>query len=1102
MMATPARLQAMISVVPQRDEIFDHSADVFAGVTTELFANTGHNLQEHSIYFAHNNLFDLKAGADITLQWLMLTSGLTHTDMTHRLSWEWRNADDVWVPSTVPAFHESYDAFPVVTTLAADLLASMAATVSVQTDVENDTRFPDTGLLLIDNEIVAYGGKAGHTFTSVTRGYGNDQGIPGASGATSHATGTLVRAIAHPLVVSADIGALLPSGRVPVAIHLKKSFAAAFSETEVSGHKSRWIRCRTLRHPVLQETPLRHLTIDTVRVGIFTSQGIVPDALFANDVPLDLSAQPLTLYPFGNRPRITNTFYIASDDALSKKGLPITLAFGIDVGGIASLSVRQIQGVGPVYAERLQAQQIQTIDDLLERTAEQLAGILNTSLARARNIREAAEKAFLDKVNSDESTPELHGNPILSWEYWNGKGWQVIPRLDDSTYALRAQGEVQFPCPEDIATTPVNGQEHYWIRVRMVGGDYGQEKFIITGETVEPDAKDVHPPIINSLHIHYGANPDEPDAVGFETLDHCLTLNSLTFTDRTQEAQQASAPFTPFQLPEQAHQSLYLGFDRPPVKGPISLFFDLRELAYTEDNRPRLTWAYLRQAPGGGESQWARLDVVDGTRRLTESGTIAFIGPPHFIQDVRFGRALHWIRATDVESAFQPQPKPDNTTSQEALVVAAPVMTAGVPLPVCPDLLASFHPSFARQQNGTPPAPQVQGIYVNTVWAIQAETIQNEILGSSRGDANQTFALAKFPVIEAQLWVNELATLSEGERAALSERDAIDVEDVKNDQGTTMAFWVQWLPVDDLATSGARDRVYRIDLTFGQIQFGNGIRGMVPPAGRDNIRVTYQAGGGAKGNVEAGLIKSLRTTIPLVDSVVNPISAGGGSDTESLDRALERGPQRIKHRDRAVTVEDFEWLTREASQAIARVKVLPTFNDQGEVETGWVTVIIVPESQEVRPLPSPQLRARVEQYLRQRAANLVAFPRRIQVTGPTYVEVNVEAELVPTQIERAPEVETAALQRLPQFLHPLTGGYFNRGWEFGRLPCLSDFYTLLEDIDGVDHVANLSMTLRAVAPTGETVGTRRQVTEDEPLAAGMPEHTLVYGETHAITVKA
>ena len=531
--------------------------------------------------------------------------------------------------------------------------------------------------------------------------------------------------------------------------------------------------------------------------------------------------------------------------------------------------------------------------------------------------------------------------------------------------------------------------------------------------------------------------------------------------------------FPAFQPPEQADQALYLGFHLPPVNGPISLFFALEAQEYTEDNRPRLTWEYLRQPPGTAPSAWTRLEVVDGTRRLTESGTIAFIGPPDFAHDVRFGRTLYWLRATNLAPLFQPQ-QPSTAAPPEQPVTTVTSAVSGMQVQPCPELLAVFHPSFAHQHSDTPPAPRVQGLYRNTVWAAQAETIQDEILGSSSGVANQAFVLAKFPVITEQLWVNELATLSEGERTALTERSDVEVDDVKDDQGTTIAFWIRWRSIDDLTEAEATDRVYSIDRTFGQVQFGDGIHGMIPPPGRNTIKVTYQAGGGVQGNVAAGLITALRTALPFVESVVNRLPGGGGSDTETLARALERSPQTIKNRGRAVTVEDFEWLAREASQAIARVKVLPTFNDQGTFETGWVTVIIVPESQDPRPFPSPPLRAGVEQYLRDRAANLVAFPRHVQVSGPTYVAVNVEAALVLTQIEQAPEVEATALQRLRQFLHPLTGGYLNRGWEFGRLPCLSDFYTLLEDIDGVDHVDNLMMTLRAVTPTGATLGNRNR----------------------------
>ncbi|HYO91181.1 MAG TPA: putative baseplate assembly protein, partial [Pyrinomonadaceae bacterium] len=298
------------------------------------------------------------------------------------------------------------------------------------------------------------------------------------------------------------------------------------------------------------------------------------------------------------------------------------------------------------------------------------------------------------------------------------------------------------------------------------------------------------------------------------------------------------------------------------------------------------------------------------------------------------------------------------------------------------------------------------------------------------------------------------------------------------------------------------DRVYTIDQTFGLIEFGDGVHGRVPPIGRDNIRATYRAGGGEAGNVAAGEIKTLRTTIPFVEKAKNPEAAGGGSDTELIEDTLERGPQMIKHRGRAITAEDFEWLAREASRAISRVKCLPTFDDEGKVTNGWVTVIIVPKSTDARPVPSPQLRQRVEKYLSERAANVVSFPRRVRVSAPVYVEVKLTVDIFPVTMDVAPVVESEAIGSLQRFLHPLTGGYENRGWEFGRLPCLSDFYALLEAVAGVDHIENLVMTLQAVMPTGVPLGTPRVVTEEKPLTVEMPGYTLLFSGEHKVTTKA
>lgn len=1094
-LATPAQLQAIFSTVSARDEIFDHTSDLLENETAELFADGEKNRQEHSLYLGHENLFNIKSPVRIELTISPLSDTLAESD-PNLVRWEYYGEKE-----------ETKN--------------------GEQVKILNWHPFDD------------------------------------------------------------DIDVIKEPGKLDKWV-LKKDNDDEIKPVEINGIESRWIRC-TVKSTKIQA--VQGVEIDEIQVSVtpLTTSGIDSDMAFYNDTENDLSKP---FYPFGTRPRVFDTFYLASQEAFSKKGAriclnislckvsirapklrfphdsdapvtkvtvteeivgitaPVTLMLQEDVA--ADESVIQLNAViglsnnvhlkigDPNKEEYVIISAISgntiTIKEKFLFSHQQQTVVKKVTINPTTLSTKLASEAEEDHIcldlqsisgfergdviqigdNTDEnmeyqiiaSISKASDDAILSWEYWNGKGWTAIPIQTDSTNKLSTSGEIEFTCPEDIGTVEVIGQENYWIRTRITSGDYGKEEF-----KVEPDGKvtselNFHPPFVKSLKIVYTPEPT--------FLDSCLTFNNLEYEDQTESSKRASTRFKPFQPMADQHQALYLGFDQAPLEGPISIFFSLVEQEYIEKNRPRIEWEYFRKREGeaqverseiprsGGE--WTRLEgVLDGTRNLTESGVIEFIGPPDFAQLSQFGQALDWIRAVDVEDKFQPSPSEaqsappaknkETVNSQESL--SCPKIEP------CADLLESFHPRFSvsREALEVPAAPRVKGIHLNTALAIQAETIQDEILGSSSGNADQTFTLAKLPVITEEIRVNEIGGLSEGERKELKERKDVETEEVVDETGEVTEFWVLWRPIDDLLEAAGTDRVYEIDRTFSQIQFGDGIHGKVPPIGRDNIRATYQAGGGAKGNLEASLITALRTTIPFIDGVNNPEPAGGGADTELLESALERGPQAIKHRGRAVTVEDFEWLTREASRAITRVKCLPTFNDQGEFEAGWVTVIIVPESQEARPTPSPQLRLRVENYLRDRAANVVSFPEHVQVTGPTYVEVNVAAAVFPTRIDLAPQVETAAFREIRRFLHPLTGGYDNSGWELGRLPCLSDFYTLLETIEGVDHVENLSMTLQAVTPTGVPIDEPKQVTEDRPLDVRMPEYALIYSGDHIFTVK-
>ncbi|KST62195.1 putative baseplate assembly protein [Mastigocoleus testarum] len=766
-------------------------------------------------------------------------------------------------------------------------------------------------------------------------------------------------------------------------------------EKEVNKVKSRWIRCVIIdstESESLEINKLDTIEIDTIKVTATPLE--ISDTTAG--VPLNKAFYndvPIDasqeFYPFGKQPRQLDTFYFANQEAFSKKGVTLTLQFQI-------------------------------------------------------------------KQPEEDHSNEIQ-DPILSWEYWNGSSWDKIifqgdvsqGETDATIINLTQQDgsfvELSFICPEDIEKTTINGELQYWLRVRLINGTYGREVVQINSENNENITEyRFNAPLLEDFTITY-----VPEA---SLLDYCLTFNNLQYQDKTEESKTTDITFKPFESLEVLHQSLYLGFDAPPLKGPISIFFSLEIQAYTKKNRPQLNWEYYSRRQGKGE--WVPLEVQDLTNGLTRSGTVEFIGSSDFAQISRFGQLLYWIRVVDVEDKFKPEKKINSNKNN-------------------------------RQDNAVnfAPAPKIKGIDLNTTWASQIETINNEILGSSDGRADQTFTFSKSPVISEELWVNEFNALSSEEQKNLSRQRKIRVREVKDNRGDIQEFWVRWEPKQELLESDQNDRHYQVDRTFGQIKFGNGTQGAIPPIGANNIIANYQLGGGTKGNIGRFEINALKSSIAYVDSVTNPEPGEGGTDTELLEKALQRGPQILKHRNRAVTVSDFEYLTRQASRSISRVKCLPNFNDQGNYELGWVTLIVVPNSSELQPKPSLLLRQQVERYLQKHTANVVTSPKHLRVSGPIYFEVVIETVLIADDIEAISNVKLRAMEILNAFLHPLTGGYSNQGWEFGRLPCLSDFYALLGSIPGLDRVESLITN----------------ITDDE---VNLPAYTLVSSGQHLISVKA
>ena len=330
-----------------------------------------------------------------------------------------------------------------------------------------------------------------------------------------------------------------------------------------------------------------------------------------------------------------------------------------------------------------------------------------------------------------------------------------------------------------------------------------------------------------------------------------------------------------------------------------------------------------------------------------------------------------------------------------------------------------------------------------TVPAVNARVVADDTVGASEGVAGQAFPLQYRPVV--------------------------DVPEVRRRvESSTGTGWEEWSPVENFAASRPDDRHYILDEAAGEIRFGPAVQmpdgrmrqfGAVPPAGAAIRLRSYCTGGGEEGNVAAGAISVLRTSLPYIDRVENRRPATGGVDGETIDNAKLRGPLLFRSQDRAVTTEDYEHLTREAAVEVARVHCLGSGDvpDRGHV----VSVLVVPHAGDgphgavdlAALAPSEELLARIAAYLDERRT----VGSRLVVEPPHYMAVTVVASLRARPRSDPRAVEDAALDALFGYFHPLRGGPDGTGWPFGRPVNLGEVYSVLQSVPGLDYIEDVRL---------------------------------------------
>src|SRR5882724_5497145 len=614
-------------------------------------------------------------------------------------------------------------------------------------------------------------------------------------------------------------------------------------------------------------------------------------------------------------------------------------------------------------------------------------------------------------VVSPEASPDL----MVHWEYFNGRKWAELGRsggmgvsgpqgnfnFTDSTGAFPRNGSLQFDRPADMVENEVGGQKNLWVRARINSGNYGAPgSYELIGQNwVFKGDRPLRPPCLKSLVFKYVREP--------KPVAHCMSFNDFQYRDHTDDLNTAYVFFQPF-LPDQDETpAFYLGFDAKFPQQGISLYFELDDVAagggeqlggsapgaLEEDlvqKGPRVVWEHWDGA------RWADLLPQDRTYGFTRSGYLTFNGPRNFEKRSVFDSEAWWLRARLESGSY--------------------------------DL-----------------APVLRAVLVNAVDAINGVTVK-EVLGSSDGSIDQSFTLANSPILAGpQVWVLEPDAPTPADRKTiLSEEGPEAIEPDADGTGT----WVRWHEVENFFDSQPGSRHYLCDPIKGELTFGDGRKGWVPPVARDSIKCEYRLGGGVAGNVGANTLTVLKQSIAFVQNVTNPFAAQGGADPESIEEAKRRGTFAIKNRDRAITTEDYESLALAASRRVARAKCV-------QASDGSISLLLVPKAErgngDARAVPSRDLIDRVASYIDKRRL----ITARVNVGKPKLMPVSLELTISLKAGATADRVKADVKEKIRKLLNPLKGGPKGEGWPFGRAVGKADLYPVVDGVDGVDRITDL-----------------------------------------------
>ncbi len=242
--------------------------------------------------------------------------------------------------------------------------------------------------------------------------------------------------------------------------------------------------------------------------------------------------------------------------------------------------------------------------------------------------------------------------------------------------------------------------------------------------------------------------------------------------------------------------------------------------------------------------------------------------------------------------------------------------------------------------------------------------------------------------------------------------------------------------------------------------------------------------------LEAGSISKLAEPLAAIKGVEQPYASFGGEMPEDRELFYSRVSERLRHKNRAVNIWDYERMTLENFPSLYKAKCISHSSRDSYDAPGEVTVVVVPDLRNrnavdrLKPKAPKDTLSEVEEFLGRRAGAFV----RINVTNPSYEEIRLDFKVAFHRDCDFGYYKGVLNEAIKGFLSPWA---FDDGKdiEFGGRVHKSVMLNFIEELPYVDYVTDFRM-FHLVEGEGEKEKETATVTEPKAILVSSNEHRI------------